>query len=244
MNAVKNFLGLALVVSVGLNVFLWRQREAGRAEAQALSAHAVEAEALRAENEELKTRSSTAKSATSDADARELARLRNEVGQLRKKAADVESERAKTERELAQLRARLGTTEQSLAEKNQEANELARMTPEQIAQAKRQASFARCINNVKQIGLACRLYANDHGGVFPPDLVSLKKELVTPKVLFCTAASGVVPAVTWEELDPKTISYQLLNPGGNDRNPQVPLSSCSVCGNYGLSDGSAQRAPK
>ncbi len=234
---------VALVASVGLNVFLWRQREVERAEVKAVLVNTAEADALRAENEALMTKRATKPSAT-DADARELARLRNDVSQLRKKTTEAESERAKTERELAQLRAKLGTTEQNLAEKNQEANALANMTPEQIAQAKRQASFIRCINNVKQIGLACRLYANEHGGVFPPDLVSLKKELVTPKILFCSAASGVVPGANWEELDPKTISYQLLNPSGNEKSPQVPLTSCSVCGNYGMSDGSAYRAQK
>lgn len=31
----------------------------------------------------------------------------------------------------------------------------------------------RCLNNLKQIGIACRMYAQDHGGLFPTNFVSL-----------------------------------------------------------------------
>ena len=237
-------LAVALLASVSWIFFQQQELNRLRPEHAALLAKFAEADEARTELEVMKNQRPAKTGGNAEEASRDLARLRNDVNQLRQQAKDSETQRAKSERELAQLRAKLGQAEQGLAEKNRDTAELAGMTPEQIAKAKSNAAFARCINNVKQIGLACRLYANEHGGVFPPDFTSLKKELVTPKILFCAAAPGVVPVATWEELDPKTISYQLLNPGGNERNPQVPLTSCTACGNYGLSDGSAYRAQK
>lgn len=36
-----------------------------------------------------------------------------------------------------------------------------------IGKARKQASRTECINNLKQIGLACRTYASDYDGAFP-----------------------------------------------------------------------------
>jgi prepilin-type processing-associated H-X9-DG protein len=38
-----------------------------------------------------------------------------------------------------------------------------------ISKARRQASRAECINNLKQVGLACRTYSSDFDAAFPTD---------------------------------------------------------------------------
>src|SRR5258706_11420067 len=76
-----------------------------------------------------------------------------------------------------------------------------------LARAKARAQRIKCVSNLKQIGLAMKLYANDHDGKFPwrvdqPDgglpngsdnvhapvqFQIASNELVTPKVFYCPA---------------------------------------------------------
>jgi len=232
----KILAGLALAVSVGLNVYLWQQGARLRAETEALRASAGEAEGWRAEHETLKTQS-TAKPATSEADARELARLRSELGPLRKQAADAESLRAQAA-EAGPLRAQLTAAKKSLVAAEENLAEAAKLTPEEAQALKGEAQSIACISNMKQIGVAARLYAKEHGNTFPPDLVAMKDELGTPKLLFCPGAPGGVQAMDWTHLNVSTISYQFLNPNGNASDSQKPLVTCSMHGHVGLSDTS------
>jgi hypothetical protein len=97
---------------------------------------------------------------------------------------------------------------------------------------------------MKQIGVAALLYAKENGNVFPPDFASMKDELHTPKLLFCPSAPGGVLATEWTQLIPATISYQFLNPNGNDRDAQKPLVACPIHGHVVLTDSSVQRGTK
>ena len=98
-----------------------------------------------------------------------------------------------------------------------------------------------CINNMKQIGLAARIWSNDHNDTFPPDLITMKNELNTPRILFCPADTKVVRVTEWPELNPSTISYRYLNPNGSDLEPSKPLIICPIHGHVGLGDGSVHR---
>ena len=52
----------------------------------------------------------------------------------------------------------------------------------------------RCASNMKQIGLGAIMYANDKGGLFPPDLETIVEvEDVSPSVLMCPMDSHDVP---------------------------------------------------
>ncbi len=242
MKAVRILIGVALVTSLGLNVWLWQERAAQLAEAEAARAGAAEAAAWRAENEVLKAQSAT-RPAASDSDTRELARLRNEVGQLRKQTVETESWRAQAA-EAGQLRAQLTAAKKALATTEENLAEAVKLTPEQLLALKGEAQATACINNMKQIGLAARAYAKDHGNSFPPGLPSLEKELETPKVLFCPAAPGAGPVPEWTQLNPGSISYQFLNPNGNVTDGQKPLALCSIHGHVVLSDASVHRGNK
>jgi flagellar biosynthesis GTPase FlhF len=237
----KIFLATLLLVSLAANAFLWNASSKQRGELAALQERAGELEELRRQNQDLQAAQANKAGATSDADTKELARLRNEVSQLRKTAAEVNTLRAQTA-EMAQLRAQLASANQNLAQKEKDLNAAAvgAEQSEQVQQAKQRAQSIMCMNNMKQIGLAARLWADAHGNVFPPDLASMKNELVTPKILFCPAAPGGVQATDWTQLNPTTISYQFLNPNGNEADPQKTLTMCPIHRHVGLSDGSVQ----
>ena len=241
----KILLAALLVISLVANAYLWSASSKQQRELAALQASANELEDLRRQNQELQAARANQASATSDADTKELARLRNEVSQLRKTATEVTALKAQAA-DAAQLKAQLASANQNLAQKEKDLSAAAAAAgvAEQSQQAKQRAQSIACINNMKQIGLAARLYANDHGDVFPPDLTAMKNELVTPKILFCPASPTGERAADWTQLTPASISYQFLNPNGNERDPQKPLTSCPIHGHTGLSDGSVQAAQK
>jgi hypothetical protein len=242
MKALKVLAVLALVASLALNVWLWQQRAAQLADLEAARSSAAAAEVLRAENEALKAKN-TEKPTATDTDKRELARLRNEVGQLRKQTSDTESLRVQAA-EAGQLRTQLAIAKKNLASTEDQLAEAAKLTPEEHLALKGEAQAISCINNLKQIGLAARLYAKDHEGAFPPDLVTMADKLTTPRILFCPAAPDVVPVTEWAQLNPATISYQFLNPNGSDKDGQKPLTTCPIHGHFGYSDGSVYKGKK
>ncbi|HEY0550227.1 MAG TPA: hypothetical protein VGF13_11550 [Verrucomicrobiae bacterium] len=239
----KIFLATLLLVSLAANVFLWNASSKQRSALGAQQASADELEELRRQNQGLQAAQASKAGATSDADTKELARLRNEVSQLRKTASEVPALKAQAA-EAAQLRAQLASASQSLAQKEKDLSAAAATAEQSEQSARQRAQSILCMNNMKQIGLAARLWANDHKDTFPPDLATMKNELVTPKILFCPAAPGGIQAADWTQLNPGMISYQFLNPNGNEADPQKPLTSCPIHGHVGMSDGSVQAARK
>jgi prepilin-type N-terminal cleavage/methylation domain-containing protein len=106
-----------------------------------------------------------------------------------------------------------------------------------LARAKAKAQRISCVNNLKQVGLAFRLYSNENGDKYPFDVAdtlggtrgtggdgannnggtalaiyrSLSNELVTPKVLVCNSDGS------------KTRANDFLNQaGGNSFSKQTP----------------------
>jgi hypothetical protein len=95
-----------------------------------------------------------------------------------------------------------------------------------------------CINNLKQIGLAARIWANDYNGVFPPGFLAMTPELTTPSVLHCPADHGRPKVSDWDQFHPSQSSYEYLNPGGDETWPMMVLARCRIHGHLVLSDGS------
>jgi hypothetical protein len=112
-----------------------------------------------------------------------------------------------------------------------------------LAKAKARAQRVQCISNIKMIGLAARIYANDHGGRFPIDFVTMSNELNTPKVLHCPADTRRTRADDWDSFSSANVSYEFLLPGGDTSKPQEVLVRCPLHNNVGLADGSAQQLP-
>jgi len=236
---VKILGGGLLALSLALNIFFWNRLSSQSDELKAAQASASEIDELRRQNEELQAnRAHTPDSA--DANTRELARLRNEVGQLRKQAAELPTLRAQAA-DAAQLRASLATATQNLARAESELADALKISPGEVQAAKQEAQSIACVNNLKQIGLAARLWANDHNDVFPPDFISMRDELNTPKILFCPGDPAAIRVADWSQLNPSSISYRFLNPNGNEIDPTKLLTTCPIHGHIGLSDGSVQR---
>ena len=235
----KVLLGGLLVLSLALTIFLWSRLSSQSDQLKSAQASASELDELRRQNQELQiNRTSVPDSAS--ADARELARLRNEVGQLRKQAGEAATLRAQAA-EAAQLRARLATATQDLARVEGELADAMKIPPEQLQQLKDEAQSVQCVSNLKQIGLAARIWANEHNNVFPPDFISMKDELVTPKSLFCPADAAAIRVTEWSQLNPSSISYRFLNANGNENDPTKLLAECPIHGHVVLSDDSVHR---
>jgi hypothetical protein len=112
-----------------------------------------------------------------------------------------------------------------------------------LARAKGKAQTVQCVNNMKQIGLAARIWSNDHNESFPPDLVSMSNELVRPNILVCPGDKSKSPAADWSQFDPaQHSSYEFLTPGAKEAEViQQVTFQCPVHGNVGMGDGSVQQ---
>jgi hypothetical protein len=235
----KILLGGLLVLSLALNIFLWNRLSHQGNQLKSAQASASEIDELRRQNQELQVNRTSAP-ASAGADTRELARLRNEVGQLRKQAGEAATLRTQAA-EAAQLRARLATATQDLARAESELADAVKLSPEELQQVKEEAQSVGCVNNLKHIGLAARKWANDHNDAFPPDFISMKDELATPRILVCPADDAAIRVTEWSQLNPSSISYRFLNANGDKNDPTKLLATCPIHGHVVLSDGSVHR---
>jgi hypothetical protein len=235
----KILVGGLLVLSLALNVFLWSRLRNQSDQLKSAQASASEIDELRQQNQELQIKRTSAPD-SANADPRELARLRNEVGQLRKQAREAKTLRTQAA-EVAQLHARLATATQNLARAESELADAVKLSPEELQQVKEEAQSVGCVNNLKQIGFAARLWAKDHDNVFPPDFISMKDQLATPKFLFCPGDTAATRVSEWSQLDPSLISYRFMNPNGNLSDPTKLLTTCPIHGHTVLSDASVHR---
>ena len=89
---------------------------------------------------------------------------------------------------------------------------LAGMLLPALARAKYKAQQITCVNNLKQVGLAYRIWAGDHKNNLPHSILDLTNELGTPNLLICpadpnhTRAPAGSPAV-WNSAN---FSYEFL----------------------------------
>src|SRR3954471_11757398 len=114
-----------------------------------------------------------------------------------------------------------------------------------LARAKEKAKRVACVNNLKQVGLGLRLWADDHDGKFPwkvpksdggrmPDgsgtdyvnlqLAAAASELVTTKILLCPSDTGRTQPTDFSTLLRSSISYALCSEA-DEKRPRVMLAS-------------------
>ncbi len=166
----------------------------------------------------------------------ELPDPRQEIARLRELAARLSAELAgleKLETDNKDLRAQI-------------AQHRAQLSPElQVAQEQRdRAQAIMCVNNMKQLGLAARIWATDNQDQFPPNFLSMSNELATPKILVCPSDPSRQPATDWASFTMANVSYEFLSPGPGqfETEPTRIAFRCPIHGNVTLCDGSVQMA--
>ena len=140
-----------------------------------------------------------------------------------------------------------------------------------LTKAKNRAQSINCMNNLKQIGLAFRVWALDHGDQFPFNVSAqqggtlescdrgadgydrnaalhfqvLSNELRTPKILVCVADGSKQPATDFRSLGPGNVTY-LVRSGTNiaDVFPNEILARCPIHGHILRCDASVEPGRK
>ena len=184
---------------------------------------------LRAEQESLQKRAAAAgPGAIAAREQEELVRLREEVAQLTARAQEVATLHAENKRLQSEMAA-------AIAKAGLEVEK------DPFAEAQERAKRITCVSNMKQIGLALRMWSNDHKDLFPMDFLSASNEMNSPKILTCTSDTARKRANNWQEFNGSSVSYEFLDPGGTDRGPAVVLTRCPIHNNVGLTDGSVSQ---
>lgn len=162
-------------------------------------------------------------------DNAELQRLRGAVAQLGEQLQGIQNLRAENQR----LKARNMSTPVAGAHTSSDAD---------LAEAESKAESIRCINNMKQIGLAFRIWAGDNNDVYPKDFISMTNELSTWKILQCPSDKSHNVS-SWSDVAAGNISYRRVSsgPDADETHPNVVLVECPIHGSILLCDGSVQR---
>ncbi len=219
------FLACVVAIAVQSNLLSDLRREneslkAGSQNLEGLRQENLEYQKLRAENQQLEQLRK---------DNLELQKLRDEVTRLHVQLREIPSLRAENERLL---------TERKAAESRLPADAQREEDPFDAAQKK--AQRIKCISNIKQIGLAARLWSNDHDDApLPTDFVTMREELNSPKVLICPGDTKRSAVIQWSDFGPSNVSYEMISPGVSEREPAVVYVRCPIHNNVGLADGSA-----
>jgi len=103
----------------------------------------------------------------------------------------------------------------------------------------------QCVNNLKQVGLAFRVWAGDNTNKYPTSLVVMSNELSTTKILVCPSDKERQPfaMLGFGQFQDSMTSYQLtVQPDdGSLKYPQCIIAKCPIHHNYLLADGSVQQ---
>lgn len=108
-----------------------------------------------------------------------------------------------------------------------------------MAEARDKAENIACINNLKQIGLAARIWSGDHNNILPTNFISMTNEMNTWKILQCPG-DHARNLSSWADVEAGNVSYTMASPGIADTFPNAVYVYCPIHHNYVLVDGSVQ----
>lgn len=95
-----------------------------------------------------------------------------------------------------------------------------------MSAAKDKAQAIKCISNLRQIGLAARMWANENANVLPRSFASMKAQLGEGQVMHCPAGNAA--------------AYEILSPGASTTDPAIVYAWCPIHKHVILADGSVQ----
>jgi hypothetical protein len=159
----------------------------------------------------------------------DLARLRESAANLRNEISSLEALATENTR----LRQDLATTASpdTLTAEDRDA----------LQRARERALAIACINNLKQIGLAVRVWSLDYSDLTPPNFLVQSNELSTPKVLVCPADTNRVTAASWNDYSDANTSYTYYPSDKKvGEEPNRVIAICPIHGHVCLEDGSVQ----
>jgi hypothetical protein len=174
-----------------------------------------------------KAQSDAGRTATAAKEAQEIDRLKNLAAQLSADIAQLEQLRG----ENSKLRAKLSAASNGLTPEETKAME----------DAHAKAMKIQCINNLKQLGLAARVWSMDNADRYPPDLICMSNEVNTPKILVCPADPAHPIAANFGSFTMANCSYEYFpDQTQMGSEPERVLFRCPIHGSVGLCDGSVQ----
>lgn len=160
----------------------------------------------------------------------ELETLRNEVAQLRLKVQETEILRVENQK----LRLQIALVRNDQAE------------ADIFETFKAKAQSIKCVSNLKNIGLATRIFATDNQDYFPTSFLQMTNELSTPLILICPSDAARVDngPIGWAGFRLDMTSYQFHLTGDKDEvEPRRIIAKCPIHGHVCLADGSVQQNP-
>lgn len=159
-------------------------------------------------------------------------------------AAELASLQAEAQKLAAEIRGLEAVKAQNQQLKAEAARQQNALDPEEVQamqQAKDRASRIQCVNNLKNLGLAARIWATDNQDVNPPNIEAMMREIASPSLLTCPGDPARKPAKTWPEYTPANLSYEYLAASAPTTEPNRVLFRCPVHQNVTLVDGSVQQ---
>lgn len=151
-------------------------------------------------------------------------RLHDEFERLKAAQTEIVNLRA----EIARLKEEIAKIDQLRAENHQLAEQLKAAntsTNDFFAEAKDNAERIKCVNNLKQIGLAARIYATDNNDTLPATYAQFENLMGSPKIKFCPSNG-------------ETMMYNYDGNGVSESDPNYILAWCTHHGHVCRTDGS------